>query len=65
MYLMSCTRLFLLGLPPPFLHTTSDQKLEAGMAWERGYTEAEKWRKTGMAWEQKVGGQGHVYVAVG
>ena len=35
------------------------------MAWERGYTEAEKWRKTGMAWEQKVGGQGHVYVAVG
>ena len=26
----------MLGLPPPFLHTTSDQKLEAGMAWEQG-----------------------------
>ena len=23
------------GLPPPFLHTASDQKLEAGMAWEQ------------------------------
>ena len=22
--------------PPPFLHTASDQKLEAGTAWERG-----------------------------
>ena len=26
------------GLPPPFLHTASDQKLEAGTAWERGCT---------------------------
>ena len=25
--------------PPPFLHTASDQKLEVGMAWERGYME--------------------------
>ena len=24
-------------LPPPFLHTVCDQKLEAGTAWERGY----------------------------
>ena len=24
------------GPPPLFLHTTSDQKLEAGTAWERG-----------------------------
>ena len=24
------------GLPPPLLHTASDQKLEAEMAWERG-----------------------------
>ena len=26
------------GLLPPFLHTASDQKLEAGTAWERGHT---------------------------
>ena len=25
------------GLPPPFLHTASDQKLDGGKAWERGY----------------------------
>ena len=25
------------GLPPPFLHTASDQKLDDGKAWERGY----------------------------
>ena len=36
-YLISRTRFFLLGLPPPFLHTASNQKLEAGTAWERGY----------------------------
>ena len=35
-YLTSRTWLFLPGLPPPFLHTASDQKLEAGTAWERG-----------------------------
>ena len=37
-YLTSRTCLFLPGLPPPFLHTVCDQKLEAGTAWERGYT---------------------------
>ena len=26
------------GLPPQFLHTASDQKLEAGTAWKWGYT---------------------------
>ena len=36
-YLTSCKGLFLPGLPPPFLHTASDQKLEAGSAWEWGY----------------------------
>ena len=25
------------GLPPPFLHTASDQKLDGRKAWERGY----------------------------
>ena len=25
------------AIPPPFLHTVCDQKLEAGTAWERGY----------------------------
>ena len=25
------------GLPPPFLHTGSDQNLEVWKAWERGY----------------------------
>ena len=30
LYLTSCTWLFLRGLPPPTLHTASDQKLEAG-----------------------------------
>ena len=25
------------GLPPPFLHTASDQKLYGGKAWERSY----------------------------
>ena len=25
------------GLPPPFLHTTSDQKLDSGKTWERSY----------------------------
>jgi len=24
-------------LPPPFLHTASNQKLDSGKAWERGY----------------------------
>jgi len=24
------------GLPPPYLHTTSDQRQEVGVAWERG-----------------------------
>ena len=36
-YLTSCMGFFLPGLPPPFLHTASDQKLEAGTAWERSY----------------------------
>lgn len=27
------TRLFLPGIPPPFLHTGSDQKLEPGMTY--------------------------------
>ena len=36
--LMSCTWLLLPGLPRLFLHTASDQKLEAGTAWEWGYT---------------------------
>ena len=35
-YLMSCTRLFLPGFPPPFLHTASNEQLEVGTAWERG-----------------------------
>ena len=25
------------GFPPPYLHTVSDQILEVGTAWERGY----------------------------
>ena len=29
------------GLLPPFLHTASDQKLEPGKAWERGYIQSE------------------------
>ena len=37
-YLMSCTWFLLPGLPPLFLHAASDQKLEAGTAWEWGYT---------------------------
>ena len=37
-YLTSHTSLFLPGLSPPFVHTASDQKLEAGTAWERGYS---------------------------
>ena len=28
------------GLPPPFLHTASDQKLEVRKAWEQGYLNA-------------------------
>ena len=36
-YLTSRMWLFLPGLPPLFLHTVSDQKLEVGTAWERGY----------------------------
>ena len=35
-YLMSCTWLFLLGLPAPFLHTASVKKLEMETAWEWG-----------------------------
>ena len=44
-YLTSRTWLFLPGLPPPFLHTVCDQKLEAGTAWERGYenTAVKRW----------------------
>ena len=30
------------GLPPPYLHTVSDQILEVGTAWERGYSTATK-----------------------
>ena len=37
-YLMSCTWVLLPGLPPPYLHTANDQKLEAGTSWEWGYT---------------------------
>ena len=36
-YLTSCTSFFLPGLPLPFLHTASDQKLELGTAWEQGF----------------------------
>ena len=37
-YMMSCTWVLLPGLPPPYLHTANDQKLEAGTTWEWGYT---------------------------
>ena len=33
----NCTWPNLPGLPPPYSHTVSDQILEVGMAWERGY----------------------------
>ena len=36
-YLTSCMRLNLPGVPPLFLHTASDKKLEMEMTWERGY----------------------------
>ena len=36
-YLTSSRMLKPFGPPPLFLHIVSDQKLEAGMAWERGF----------------------------
>ena len=33
---VQCVSPDLPGLPPPYLHTASDQRLEAGMAWEQG-----------------------------
>ena len=33
------------GLPPPFLHTASDQKLDGGKAWKQGYISASRVEK--------------------
>jgi len=53
-YLTSCMWLFFLGLSPPFLHTSSNQKLEVGTAWEQGYFSAFNYCVSRSAWVHKL-----------